>query len=125
MHSRATNTLVALLILGVIPMTWSRTTLAALEASEHAYEVDAAQVLRWPLGDDGSLVLRPCRACDPVTLGVNAQTTYRVSGSSLNISREELLRLKSMLINLDEVLVYIFYRPDERVATRIVLDPAK
>ena len=57
------NTLIklALIKLTAIAMTWAMLlpAQAALVAIEQAYEVTAAQVERWPLGETGTLVLRP------------------------------------------------------------------
>lgn len=122
MESRTTNVLLAMMMLAVILMVWTRATNAALEVVEQAYEINATQVERWPLSDDDRIVLRPCDACDQVTLSVTSGTRYRASNSSMNITREELLQIKSLLRNLESSYVYVFYRPDDGVATRIVLD---
>ena len=122
MKSKSTDALLAMMMLAVILLVWTRATHAALEAMEQAYEVDASRIERWPLGDQGSLVLRPCESCDSVTLTVTPNTRYRSSQSSLNITREELLQVKAMIRDLDDAFVYVFYRPDDGVVNRIVLD---
>jgi len=48
---------------------------ASLEI-EKAYEVRAEQILRWPLGEGDSLVVRPCHGCEVQTLRVTGQTEY-------------------------------------------------
>jgi len=116
------KSLVATLIVTTTLLAATPATHAALDVVEQAYEIDATLVERWPLGDTGSIVLRPCAGCDTVVLGVDANTKYRSSRSSLDVTREELMEIKSMLSNPDDALVYIFYRPDDSVATRIVLD---
>lgn len=122
MESRANNVLIAMMMLAVILLVWTRATSAALVATEQAYELDASQIERWPLGDDGSLILRPCGGCDRVVLRVNAETRYGRSLSGPAMTREELLQLKSTGAVSGDTLVYVFYRPDDGVVTRLVLD---
>lgn len=97
-------------------------TQAALEATEQAYELMADQVERWPLADNASVVFRPCRSCDRMVLAVDAATRYGRSLSGRDITRDELLRMKSILTDANDTFVYIFYRPEDATATRIVLD---
>ena len=122
MESKTSNVLIATMMLAVILLVWTRGAQAALVATEQAYELTVDQVERWPLSDNGRIVLRACATCETVALSVDANTTYRSSQSSLNITREEMLQIKSMLGNPDDAFLYIFYRPDDDIATRIVLD---
>jgi len=95
---------------------------AALEALEQAYDMTADKVERWPLGDHASIVFRPCASCERLAISVSPATLYARSLSGAFISRAELLELKSVLSNTDDTFVYVFYRPDDGIATRIVLD---
>jgi len=122
MESSKKNLFMAMTSLAVTLLALTPVSQAALVAAKQAYEMTANQVERWPLGDSGSIVFRPCRNCDPVALQVDAATRYGRSLSGNGITREELLQLKSMLSSIDDTFVYIFYRPDDGVATRIVLD---
>lgn len=98
---------------------------AELVAVEQAYEINAAQVDRWPLGDTGSLVLRACNSCDSVTLRVDAATRYRLGMSGAEVSRDELVSLQATLRDRKSTPVYVFYRPQDGIATRVVLDVDK
>ena len=109
-------------MLTVLLTVWPRASLAALVATEQAYEVEATQIERWPLGDNGSLVLRPCDSCELVTLTVTPETKYRRSSSGMNITREEFLAAKAQIRDLDDAYVFLFYRPDDGIVNRIVLD---
>ncbi|MFQ5636210.1 MAG: hypothetical protein ACE5G3_12885 [Gammaproteobacteria bacterium] len=122
MESRTATAMIATMMLAVILLVWARATQAALGVVEQAYEIELWMVERWPLGDAGSIVLRPCEECSSVVLRVSADTAYRRSGSAVNISREEMLRIKAMLGSDTGALVYVYYRPDDDTATRIVLD---
>ena len=117
-----TAVLIRTMTLAIILLTWGQVTQAALQATEQAYELNVHMVERWPLGDEGSIVLYPCEDCDRVVLRVNAATRYGNSLSGPDISRNELLQLKATLSGGQDAFVYIFYRPDDQTATRIVLD---
>ena len=122
MRSKYFDTLVGATMLAVILIVWTRATHAALEVVEKSYEIDVTQVERWPLSDTDRIVLRPCDDCDRVTLTVTPGTQYSATGSSMGLTREELVKIKSMLRNPSRAYLYIFYRPDDSVAIRIELD---
>lgn len=122
MRSTNANALLVTMMLSAFLMFWTQATQAALDVIEQAYELDASLIERWPLSDDGSLILRPCGTCDSVTLRVTAETAYSASGSSGRISREEFLQIKSLLRGLDDALVSVFYRPSDGIVTRLRLN---
>jgi len=124
MHARQ-RTLHTFITIATIMLTVLPPTHAALVAVEEAYEINAAQVERWPLGDTGSLVIRSCSSCESIALRVDETTEYRLSMAGDKVSRDELVRLQATLRDRKGTHVYIFYRPRDGVATRVVLNVDK
>lgn len=122
MHTRTTNVLIAMMMLGVILIVWTRATHAALESTIGSYELDASLVERWPLGDVGTIVFRKCDSCEQIIVAVDDATNYLLKIRGAPVGRDELLRVKSAVPNLADVNVYIFYRTEDNTATRIVLE---
>jgi len=110
--------------LAAIAITWAMVlpAQAGLIAVEQAYEITTAQVERWPLGETGTLVLRSCNSCESVALRVDLATHYRLGMSGANITRAELVRMQATLNDREGTRVYVFYRPESGVATRVILD---
>ena len=122
MESRANNVLIAMMMLAVILLVWTRSTNAALNLIEQAYEIDSTSIERWPLGADGNLILKPCEACDSVILNVDANTRYATSFRGAAISLEELLELKTQIRGRKGINAYVFYRAEDNSVTRLILD---
>ena len=122
MESRVNNVLIAMMMLAVILLVWNRATHAALQLVEQAYELDSTQVERWPLADDGQLIVKPCETCDSVILNVDANTRYLTSFRGSRISLAELLNLKTRVGGRESANVYVFYSTENNLVTRLVLD---
>ena len=106
----------------MILLVWNRATHAALQLVEQAYELDSTQVERWPLADDGQLIVKPCKTCDSVILNVDANTRYLTSFRGSRISLAELLNLKTRVGGRESANVYVFYSTENNLVTRLVLD---
>lgn len=115
---RHSTILPALLVMSV---AFGATAHAALEVIEEAYELNAEQILRWPLRAGDSLVVRPCAGCGTETLKVTEQTRYATGFDAPSISLSDLLRKKSLSHDSADHLIVVFYRPDDLHVTRIVL----
>jgi len=134
MESKSLNVLITMTMLAVILLVWTRTTNAALERVEDAYELRLEQVERWPLADSTSIVVRPCDQCNRVVLHVSRETCYlagtphkqtercKRDANRGKKAREDLLRRKSTVRNPGDAFVYIFYRPEDQSVACIVLD---
>ncbi len=118
LFSRVTMLLTALSVsLAVANSAW-----ASLEI-EKAYEVRAEQILRWPLGDGDSLVVRPCRGCEVQTLRVTRQTDY-ATGPYRNREDSdlpEILSLKSKLHSDTKHLILVIYDPENHQVNDLIL----
>ena len=94
---------------------------AALEVIEDAIEVTPRQI-EWPTYDQGRLVVRPCRDCETISLTVNDQTGYYLGFNQPGLSRQELISKANNSSSSQNTLVYLFYRPENKQVTRIILD---
>jgi hypothetical protein len=111
-----------MMTVAVILLIWNQATNAALQLIEQAYEVDSTQIERWPLADDGNLILKPCETCDSVILSVDGNTRYLTSFGGNAIPLEALLQLKSLIRGRKGTYAYIFYTAEDNLVTRLILD---
>ncbi len=121
MQPKALNFLLLLIVMAATAFTSANTARAALEIVENAFEVTPRQI-EWPTYDEGRLVVRPCHGCEAVALTVNDQTVYYLGFTNPRLSRQELIRKATSSGNSKYTMVYLFYRPENRQVTRIVLD---
>jgi hypothetical protein len=110
-----TLTLFAMLLAFVSPVQ------AALEAKEKAFELTAEQILHWPLREGDNLVVQPCTGCGVETLRVEKGVHCSIGFDGEHISLRELLRQESLLPANADHLVIVFFHPDDRQVTRIIL----
>ena len=110
-----------LILLAAMALSSATIARAALEVIEDAIEVSPRQI-EWPTYDLGRLVVRPCRDCETVSLTVNDQTGYYLGFNKPGLSRQELISKATNSGSSKNALVYLFYRPENKHVTRIVLD---
>ena len=94
---------------------------AALRIVEDAYELTKAQILRWPLGSGDRLVFRRCGDCATETLKLTERTTFAGSFDGTEIALDEMLRRKTSLRSGDGHVITVFFSPETREITRLVL----
>ncbi len=82
---------------------------------EDVYEV-GSQDVRLPSASVGNLILKQCSACETVVLRVNAKSRAFIDDEEVSF-RE----LQQTAARVDTV-VYVFFSPEEKVVTRVVLD---
>jgi uncharacterized protein YaiE (UPF0345 family) len=121
MQSKSLNFSLMLIIMIASTFTLASAARAALEIVEDAFEVTPGQI-EWPTYDEGRLVVHPCPGCEAVALTVNHQTGYYLGFTNPGLSRQELIRKATSSGNSENILVYLFYRPENRQVTRVVLD---
>lgn len=121
MQSKALNLPLLLIMMTAITFAGFSTARAALEIVEDAFEVTPRQI-EWPTYDEGRLVVRPCSGCEAVALTVSDQTGYYVGFNSPRLSRQALIQKATSGGNFENSMVYLFYRPEDRQVTRVVLD---
>ncbi len=64
--------------------------------------------------------MRECSGCEPLILRVDARTTYHIGVSSPAISLQQLLD-EADARRAETAGVYVFYLPDAKTVTRLVL----
>jgi len=108
-------------VLLFLSLAFSITGQAALEIREEAHELKAEQIMHWPLRAGDSLIFRPCAECAIKTLKVTDQTRFATGFGTAPIPLAELLRQKSLLRKDTEHVIAVFYLPEERQITRLIL----
>jgi hypothetical protein len=95
---------------------------AALQAVEQAFELQLQQVTL-PGRSGGSLVVRRCVDCAPVSLQVTQATACFLSPGRTAVSLQGLLDAIEATPR-QKVLITVFYDPATRRVTRLMLDRA-
>jgi len=91
---------------------------AALIALEEAYELDTADVTL-PGHRAGRVIMRACAGCDATVHRVAEATTYHIGADTSPVTLDEL----RAAVDADPGnLIYVYFKPETLVVTRIVLD---
>ena len=101
-------------------LAWLTSANSALRRVESAYELEVRQV-RLPESVGGRVIVRPCTGCRMVVLRVDEATTYHLAVNGPPVMLPELLRAVDAIGARDDGLIYVFYRADSDLVTRIVL----
>jgi len=121
MQPKALTFSLLLIVLAAMTFASANIARAALEIVEDAFEVTPRQI-EWPTYDQGRLVVRPCPGCEAVALTVNEQTGYYLGFSNPGLTRLELISKANSSGRSENTMVYLFYRPENKHVTRVVLD---
>jgi len=95
---------------------------AALIPLEDNYELGLNEVTL-PRSSAGQVVIRQCAECDPEILRVDGDTRYFL-GTNQPVSLSELRAAAGAAREPEQTGVYVFYKPETGVVTRIVLSVA-
>lgn len=96
----------------------------ALTALEEAFEVAPGDVTL-PVSEAGQLVVRPCPACRPQLLRVDAGTRYLVQPGPETVSLAEFTRGAAQAAGRRTAAVFVYYDPQTRSVRRLVLHPGR
>lgn len=119
MNFKATNpmawatTFTAILVL----LSWAGLAHSAFGFIEEAYELDFDTVTL-PTHPAGHVRFKQCDHCGNTTLSVDEHTTYHNGVRTTAISLTE---LRSAAAIQNSKLIYVYYDPETKVVTRIVL----
>lgn len=97
--------------------------MAALQALEQAVELRLDQVTL-PGGPGSQMPVRRCADCPTMMLQVTAATTYYVSPSRTAVSLQELKDAAAGSTPRQKTFLNVFFDPETRRVTRLVLDRA-
>ncbi len=94
-----------------------------IEQPEDAYELRLAEV-RLPGNLDGSVTFRACSDCRTTALRITPATVFQVNGQRADLESfsEAAHALRGRRGGAAGTAVYIFFKVDSRLATRLVLD---
>lgn len=95
-----------------------------LKPIEQAYELGIGEVTL-PGNDSGSLVVRPCAECRPVTLRVSPATTYVVRPGNAALTRSDFTAEVSRVRSRADALLFVYYDPGTSNVRRIVLQAGR
>lgn len=119
MRSKALHTLLSMIMTATIILVWSHVTQAEMIIAEHAYELRAKQIAL-PTYDSAQVTIRTCPECDARVLRVNSATRYFLGfGDQPSLNRRAFMEAVAPTLDDDDAM-YVFYRPDTDIVTRIV-----
>ncbi len=113
------NTLIAMLL----AVTLAGVATAALVPLEENFELGLNQVTL-PAHSASQVVIRECGDCSPQVLAVNGSTVYFL-GQNQSVSLAEMRAAAADVRDRESTGVYVFYKPETGVVTRIVLSLAR
>ena len=117
-----TRTRLALLLIACAgALYYPGTSTATMQAREQAHELKLAQILRWPLRAGDSLVYRRCEACATETLRLTSASKFATAFDGSSVSLADLLRIKTGVRRNQVHVVTVFYLPESREVTRLIL----
>jgi hypothetical protein len=93
---------------------------ATLRAVEQAYELHLSQVVL-PAVVGGSLIVRACVACKPVTLVTSARTRFIVGAGGSPVTLADFTKALEVAKRRAKPMIYVYYKPETRHVNRVVL----
>ena len=105
------------ILVTLILLTWSGLSSAALDALEDGYELHVDEV-SLPAHAAGRIVIRQCATCEALVHRVDEQTTYHIGVRSAPVT---LADFKYAVSAGDGELLYVFFKPETGVVTRVTL----
>ena len=112
-----------IITLAVLTLAFTGLAQAKLDRIEEAYELDLTQV-SLPAHAADQVTLKACEDCFTVQLSVNARTSYHVGMKTPGVTLLELTDAAAKVSDRENALVYVMYRPESLVVTRIILSAA-
>ena len=122
MNSQATKALATVIVAGGLGLVASASATRVLEPIEGGYEAVLTEVVL-PASTAGYVIVPPCSACPPVSLGVSAQTAYLVERAPVPFA--DFMQAANALLRsgrAERAAVYVFYDLETTRVTRVVLD---
>ncbi len=112
-----------IITLAVLTLAFASLAQAKLERIEEAFELRLTQ-LSLPAHATGKVTVKPCAACDTVQLRVTDGTSYHLGFGSPAVTLQELVDAVYAVSDRSKTPVYVMYKPEDLVITRIILGAA-
>ena len=109
-----------IIMLAVLTLAFASLAQAKLERIEEAFELALTQ-LSLPAHSTAKVTVKACAGCDTVQLRVTDGTSYFVGFDSVGVTLQELIDAVDAVRDRSKTPVYVMYRPESLVITRIIL----
>ncbi len=112
-----------IIALAALTLAFAGLAQANMKRIEEAYELDLTQVML-PAHTADRVTLKQCADCYTVQLKVDAQTSYHIGMRSAAVTLQTLTAAADAVSDREHTPVYVMYRPESLVVTRIILGSA-
>ncbi len=112
-----------IIALAVLTLAFAGLAQAKLDRIEEAYELDLTQVML-PAHSADRVTLKQCEDCFTVQLQADDGTSYHIGFRSPAVTLQTLIAAADAVSNRENTPVYVMYRPESLVVTRIILGSA-
>ncbi len=109
-----------IIMLAVLTLAFASLAQARLDRIEEAFELALTQ-LSLPAHSTAKVTVKACAGCASVQLRVTDATSYHVGFDSVGITLQELIDAVDAVRDRSKTPVYVMYRPESLVITRIIL----
>jgi len=112
-----------IITLAVLALAYTGLAQAMLNRIEEAYELDLTQI-SLPTHATGKVTVKACAGCDTVKLRADARTNYQLGFDSAAVTLRELTNAADAVRDRSATPIFVFYKPESLVVTRIILGAA-
>jgi len=112
-----------IITLAALTLAYTGLAQAMLNRIEEAFELQLTQV-SLPAHAHDKVTVNACAGCDTVKLRVDVRTSYHLGFDSAAVTLGELTDAADAVRDQSETPVFVFYKPDSLVVTRIILGAA-
>ncbi len=109
--------------LAVLTLAFAGLAQAGMRTVEEAYELDLTQVIL-PAHSADRVTLKECDDCFTVQLQADDGTSYHLGFRSPAVTLQTLIAAVDAVSDREHTPVYVMYRPESLVVTRIILGTA-
>ncbi len=109
-----------IITLAALTLAYTSLAQAVLNRVEEAFEVDLTQV-SLPSHAHDQVTVKACAGCDSVKLRADAGTSYYLGFRSEAVTLQELTDAVDAVRDRSTTPVFVLYKPESLVVTRIIL----
>jgi hypothetical protein len=112
-----------IIALAALTLAFAGLAQAKLDRIEEAYELDLTQVIL-PAHSADRVTLKQCEDCFTVQLQADDGTSYHIGLRSPAVTLQTLIAAADAVSDREHTPIYVMYRPESLVVTRIILGSA-